>query len=102
METKDLFERSPNGFDCEQVEQYITILKDQYKKVYDYAKATEANNEKLKKICKVLSLENKALKAAKDDAPVEEKIVDDGGIVKIIRLSKEITHEAETVNSAKE
>lgn len=102
METKDLFERSPNGFNCEQVEQYINILKEQYKKVFDYAKTTESNNEKLKKICKVLSEENKSLKAAIANSTIEEKVVEDGGIVKIIRLSKEITHEAETVNSSKE
>ena len=101
METKDLFERSPDGFNCEQVEQYITILKTQYKKVFDYAKTTEANNEKLKKICKILSEENKALKAAKADKTTEDKNENDGGIVKIIRLSKEITHEAESVNSGK-
>lgn len=102
METKELFERSSNGFDCEQVEQYINILKEQYKKVFDYAKTTESNNEKLKKICKVLSEENKSLKATIANSTIEEKVVEDGGIVKIIRLSKEITHEAETVNSSKE
>ena len=63
METKDLFEKRSDGIDCDQVEQYITILKAQYKKVFEYAKATEANNEKLKRICRSLSDENKALKA---------------------------------------
>lgn len=101
MDTKDLFERSPEGYNCDQVEQYITILKAQYKKVFDYAKATESNNEKLKKICKILSEENKALKAEKVTEPADEKAENDGGIVKIIRLSKEITHEAESVNSGK-
>lgn len=101
MDTKDLFERSPDGYNCDQVEQYITILKTQYKKVFDYAKATESNNEKLKKICKVLSEENKALKAAKAADAAEEKAEVDGGIDKIIRLSKEITHEAESFNSGK-
>lgn len=100
MDTKDLFERSPDGFNCDQVEQYITILKEQYKKVFDYAKATESNNEKLKKICKVLSEENKALKAAQASSRTE-KSVNDGGIEKIIRLSKEITSEAETICSEK-
>lgn len=99
MDTKELFERTVDGFNCDQVEQYITILKAQYKKVFDYAKAIEANNEKLKKICKVLSDENKALKAAKSDAPEAPEV--DFGIEKIIRLSKEITLEAESVNSGK-
>lgn len=100
MDTKDLFERRTDGFDCDQVEQYITILKAQYKKVFDYAKATEANNEKLKKICKVLSEENKALKASKAASPVENTI-NDSGIDKIIRLSKEIACEAEAINTNK-
>ena len=63
MENKDLFQKMQNGYNCEQVEQYITVLKAEYKKVFEYAKATEANNEKLKKICRSLSDENKALKA---------------------------------------
>ena len=99
MDTKELFERTPDGFNCDQVEQYITILKAQYKKVFDYAKAIESNNEKLKKICKVLSEENKALKASKIVAEAEVKEENDYGIEKIIRLSKEITKEAESVNS---
>ena len=63
MENKDLFQKSQNGYNCDQVEQYITVLKAEYKKVFEYAKATEANNEKLKKICRSLSDENKTLKA---------------------------------------
>lgn len=98
METKDLFQKSPDGFDCDQVEQYITILKTQYKKVFEYAKATEANNEKLKKICRALSDENKALKAAAAEsaAPAPEET----STAKIIRLSKEIAAEAEKLNTA--
>ncbi len=92
MESKELFELSPNGYDCEQVEQYIALLKAQYKKLFDYAKATEANNEKLKNICRSLSNENKALKAATvTAAPVES------GVERIISLSKEIVKEAETL-----
>lgn len=64
MENKDLFQRVQDGYSCEQVEQYINVLKAEYKKVFEYAKATEANNEKLKNICRSLSEENKALKAA--------------------------------------
>lgn len=63
MENKDLFQKASEGYNCQQVEQYITVLKTEYKKVFEYAKATEANNEKLKKICRQLSDENKSLKA---------------------------------------
>lgn len=69
MENKDLFQKAAEGYNCAQVEQYIKVLKTEYKKVFEYAKATEANNEKLKKICRQLSDENKAFKA-NDAAPV--------------------------------
>lgn len=92
MESKELFELSPNGYDCEQVEQYIELLKAQYKKLFDYAKATEANNEKLKKICRSLSNENKALKVAGTVAAPAEK-----GVERIISLSREIAKEAESL-----
>ncbi len=91
MESKDLFEITPNGYDCEQVEQYIALLKAQYKKLFDYAKATESNNEKLKNICRSLSAENKALKAKSAPAPAET------GIERIISLSREIAKEAESL-----
>ena len=97
METKDLFEKCSDGFDCDQVEQYITILKAQYKKVFEYAKATEANNEKLKKICRALSDENKALKAAAS-TPVAPAFNAESAD-KIIKLSKEITAEAEKLTA---
>ena len=90
MDNKELFERNADGYDCEQVEQYISLLKAQYKKVFDYAKATEANNEKLKKICLSLSDENKKLKASSAAALQPA----DSGVEKIIRLSKEIEKEA--------
>ncbi len=95
MDNKELFERSVNGYDCEQVEQYVSLLKAQYKKVFDYAKATEANNEKLKKICLSLSDENKKLKSSvtASSSPA------DSGVEKIIRLSKEIEKEAASLAS---
>ena len=95
MDNKELFERSANGYDCEQVEQYVSLLKAQYKKVFDYAKATEANNEKLKKICLSLSDENKKLKASAANAAAPA----DSGAEKIIRLSKEIEKEAAALSS---
>ncbi|MCQ2481842.1 MAG: DivIVA domain-containing protein [Clostridia bacterium] len=69
MDSKQLFPVSENGYDCAAVEKYIDQLTAEYKKVYEYAKkveesrkATEANNEKLKKIARVLKKENDALK----------------------------------------
>ena len=63
MENKELFKVVPNGYNCADVEQYIDRLKAEYKKVFEYAKNVEANNEKLKKICRALNEDNKALKA---------------------------------------
>ena len=63
MENKALFNTENAGYNKAEVEKYVSTLKEEYKKVYEYAKTTEANNEKLKKICRALSDENKALKA---------------------------------------
>ena len=63
MENNILFPTAENGYNCADVDQYIDVLKAEYKKVFDYAKGVEANNEKLKKICRALNDENKALKA---------------------------------------
>lgn len=106
MENKDLFQKSAEGYNCAQVEQYITVLKTEYKKVFEYAKATEANNEKLKKICRQLSDENKALKAngaAPAAAPVAAAPVAPAApatdpavlasVDRIIRLGEEIVKE---------
>ncbi|MBR2732382.1 MAG: hypothetical protein IKD72_10415, partial [Clostridia bacterium] len=62
MENNNLFQIAENGYNCADVDQYISVLKAEYKKVFDYAKGVEANNEKLKKICRKLNDENKALK----------------------------------------
>lgn len=98
MENRDLFQKAQNGYNCEQVEQYINVLKTEYKKVFEYAKATEANNEKLKKICRSLSDENKALKAngaaaapvAADSALVES-------LNRIAALSDDIAKESASI-----
>ncbi len=63
MDNKALFNIESAGYNKAEVERYVSTLKEEYKKVYEYAKSTEANNEKLKKICRALSEENKALKA---------------------------------------
>ncbi len=63
MENRALFNTESAGYNRAEVEKYVSTLKEEYKKVYEYAKSTEVNNEKLKKICRALSDENKALKA---------------------------------------
>ncbi len=98
MDNKDLFQKAAEGYNCSQVEQYITQLKTEYKKVFEYAKATEANNEKLKRICRQLSEENKALKAG-GAAPVAAATQDtDPAIIesfdKINKLIEEIVKES--------
>ena len=95
MENKDLFQKVQNGYNCEQVEQYIAVLKAEYKKVFEYAKGTEANNEKLKKICRSLSDENKALKAGGAVAAPASTIDPSAlaSIEKIAQLTEEISKE---------
>ena len=101
MENKDLFQKVPEGYSCEEVEQYINVLKAEYKKVFEYAKTTEANNEKLKKICRALSDENKAFKANAAEAPAAS--VADASIFesleKIAKLSDEIAKENAALRS---
>lgn len=99
MENKDLFQRTQNGYNCEQVEQYITVLKTEYKKVFEYAKATEANNEKLKKICRSLSDENKALKAGGTTATaaVDPAVME--SIQRIIKLADDLAKENDTIRT---
>ena len=97
MENKDLFNKVQEGYSCDEVEQYINVLKAEYKKVFEYAKATEANNEKLKKICRALSDENKALKAAASAPNVPAYNTESAD--KILKLSKEIAAEAEKLTA---
>lgn len=96
MENKQLFQISENGFDCAQVEQYITLLKNEYKKVFEYAKAVESNNDKLKNICRSLSEENKALKAASGKVKAADNV---SGLDKIAKLNSEIAKEIEALRS---
>lgn len=96
MDNKQLFQTSENGFDCDQVEQYINLLKNEYKKVFEYAKAVESNNDKLKSICRSLSEENKALKAAGGKAKAADNV---SGIDKIAKLNAEIAKEIEAMRS---
>lgn len=98
MENKELFQIAAEGYNCAQVEQYITVLKTEYKKVFEYAKAVEANNEKLKKICRSLSDENKALKAGgAASAPAVAAPSADPALLasidKIMKLSEELAKE---------
>lgn len=101
MENKDLFQKAQNGYNCDQVEQYINALKAEYKKVVEIAKATDATNKKLKKICQSLSEENKALKASgaavapvvQEETPADENSDTIASIEKIAALCEEIAKE---------
>ena len=93
MDNKELFQKVQNGYNCDQVEQYITVLKAEYKKVFEYAKATEANNEKLKKICRSLSDENKALKA-NGAAPASGNAAIGESLERIAKLSESLANES--------
>lgn len=99
MENKELFQIVQNGYNCEQVEQYISALKAEYSKVVEIAKATDATNKKLKKICASLSEENKAYKAgnATPAAPAENDYA--VNIEKIVALCDEIAKENEVLRA---
>ncbi len=100
MENKDLFQKAQNGYNCEQVEQYITVLKAEYKKVFEYAKATEANNEKLKKICRSLSDENKSLKAnGAAPSPVNSNAAIAESLEKIAKLTESLANESASLRN---
>ena len=97
MENKDLFQKTQSGYNCEQVEQYISVLKAEYKKVFEYAKATEANNEKLKKICRSLSDENKALKANGAASAADPVLLE--SVKHISALTEEIVAEKDSLTA---
>lgn len=88
MENKELFRRDQNGYNCEDVDRYIAALKTEYKKVFEYAKSMEANSEKVKKICRALSDENKALKASGATADVDANAFSD--VDRIATLGEEL------------
>lgn len=90
MEAKKLFRISQDGYNCEDVEQYISALKAEYKKVYEYAQAAKANNEKLKKICLVLSEENKSLKASNEGSSKTDVAAE---VESIASLSEKLSEE---------
>ncbi len=92
MESKDLFQIVENGYSCEQVEKYISVLKAEYKKIFEYANVTKENNEKLKNICRSLSEENKSLKAnGSVAAEADDSVVE--VIEKISALCEELAKE---------
>ena len=53
MDNKDLFRREENGYNTADVEKYINTLKTEYRRVFEYAKKNETDNEKLKRICRI-------------------------------------------------
>ena len=99
MENKELFQIVQNGYNCEQVEQYINALKAEYSKVVEIAKATDATNKKLKKICASLSEENKAFKSGNTApvAPIDNDVT--VNVEKIVALCDEIIKENEALRS---
>lgn len=99
MENKELFQIVQNGYNCEQVEQYINALKAEYSKVVEIAKATDATNKKLKKICASLSEENKAFKAGDTVSVASEENDVAANIEKIVALCDEIAKENEILRS---
>lgn len=96
MDNKDLFQKVANGYDCAAVDNYISLLRAEYKKVFDYTKTLKAQNEKLMAICRMHSDENKALKAG-GSAPAAGAHSADPAILasfdKIKKLSEEIIKE---------
>ncbi len=61
MENKDLFRTEADGYNRSDVDAYVSKLKAEYKKIYEYATKVKSDNDKLKKIARALSEENKAL-----------------------------------------
>lgn len=99
METKHLFRTEENGYRCEDVEKYVETLKNEYKKVYEYAKNTEANYEKLKKVCKILKNENTALKE-NGAVPAEASDVDlSENIKNLAALCAELEKETDAIKA---
>lgn len=94
MENKELFRIEAQGYRCEDVEAYITKLKAEYKKVFEYADKIKSDNEKLKKICRALSDENKALKAAPAAAEAAPAPDIAGDLDKINALAAAISKES--------
>ena len=61
MENKELFRTEADGYNRSDVDAYVSKLKAEYKKIYEYATKVKSDNDKLKKIARALSEENKAL-----------------------------------------
>ena len=90
MDNKDLFRREENGYNTADVEKYINTLKTEYRRVFEYAKKNETDNEKLKRICRKMSEENKALKASA--APADNSAAMES-VEKIARLCAALSAE---------
>ena len=88
MDNNNLFAAAANGYDRDQVNEYVQLLRDEYKKVYDYAKAVEGNNEKLKKLCRSLSDENNALKSAPAASPAAPAADTAALLISVEKLAK--------------
>lgn len=101
MDNNNLFRLAAEGYDCAQVDEYIKLLRTEYKKVYDYAKAVESNNEKLKKICKSLSDENNELKAtATAAAPAATQSANTAALIMSVERLSRLCDEIKLENNA--
>ncbi len=72
MENTKLFQVGANGYNCTQVDEYIRILKEEYKKVYDYAKAKDDLIAKANEKLVAMQKEKEALRAS--GVQLEERI----------------------------
>ena len=93
MDNKDLFRREENGYNTADVEKYINTLKTEYRRVFEYAKKNETDNEKLKRICRKMSEENKALKASGATVAAAAPADNSAAMEKIARLCAALSAE---------
>lgn len=59
MENSKLFQVTANGYSCAQVDEYLKVLREEYKKVFDYARSLEASMAKSNEKAARLAVENR-------------------------------------------
>lgn len=105
MEPKNKFSVVDNGYSFDEVDAYIERVKTEYKKMHEFAKVTEANNNKLKNLCIALRDENNRLKAeAANAAPAAEEVkaIPEGTMEIIEKIGSLIAEIAKESDSLKE
>lgn len=63
MENSKLFQVSENGYNCSQVDEYLKVLKEEYRKLFEYAKKLESEKDSRESVVSALTEENHALKS---------------------------------------